>query len=121
MNHHSARPRRRPGSAAARATAGAIRHGAEAAYVRKRDLRRLLPLDPRLLDDPTDDAQARIVSMLSRALRMERQRGRAGHWTYDLNRHIGLAQAFVAESRRLRAMTGVRLKKRQSKMQDAAP
>ena len=38
-----------------------------------------------------------ILTRLARALRAERNRGRAGHWTYDLNRHIALKQAYAAE------------------------
>jgi len=47
-------------------------------------------------------ATARIVALLRRAIRSERQRGRAGHWTYDLNRHLALAEALRAEQARLR-------------------
>jgi hypothetical protein len=47
--------------------------------------------------------------MLSRALRAARRRGRAGHWTYDLNRHIGLVQAFRAERA---ALSGRRTERR---------
>lgn len=43
----------------------------------------------------------KLLLQLARALRSERSRGRAGHWTYDLNRHIGLAQAYRAEKQRL--------------------
>ncbi len=32
----------------------------------------------------------------------ERRLGRAGHWTYDLNRHMALAQAWKAETEALR-------------------
>jgi hypothetical protein len=42
-----------------------------------------------------------VLARIARALRAERNRGRAGHWTYDLNRHIALAQAYTAERRRL--------------------
>ena len=38
-----------------------------------------------------------ILVRLRRALRAERSRGRAGHWSYDLNRHIALKQAYEAE------------------------
>lgn len=37
------------------------------------------------------------TARLRRALRSERHRGRSGHWSYDLNRHIGLLQALKAE------------------------
>lgn len=85
-----------------------------AVYVRERILPRLLPLAG--FDLQTDDPEtiARIVSALARALRAERTRGRAGHWSYDLNRHIGLVQALRAETallrqaRRAQTVDGVR-------------
>lgn len=36
------------------------------------------------------------LARLKRALRVERRKARAGHWSYDLNRHIGLLQALKA-------------------------
>ncbi len=69
------------------------------AYVRERHLPRVLPVGP---DEVADDSLAgrrRIVARLARALRAERARGRGGHWTYDLNRHIALRQAYLAERR----------------------
>lgn len=38
------------------------------------------------------------------ALRRERGRGRAGHWSYSFNRHLGLMQAYRAERQALAAM-----------------
>jgi hypothetical protein len=38
-----------------------------------------------------------ILSKLGRALRAERRRGVAGHWSYELNRHLGLMTACKAE------------------------
>ena len=35
--------------------------------------------------------------MLGKALRAERRLGKAGHWTYDLNRHMSLVVALKAE------------------------
>jgi len=49
-----------------------------------------------------------ILARLERALRAERNRARSGHWTYDLNRHIALRQAYLAESERLRALKNAR-------------
>ena len=44
---------------------------------------------------------ARLALMkLRRALRAERRRGLAGHWSYDLNRHLGLS-AYKGELARL--------------------
>lgn len=34
----------------------------------------------------------KLVARLSWSLRTERRLGRAGHWAYDINRHIALAQ-----------------------------
>lgn len=85
------------------------RHAVDAAiqagivlYTRQTCLPRLLPLLPAELADDSDVARRRIVARLARALRAERMRGRAGHWTYDLNRHIALHQAYEGERRRLR-------------------
>jgi hypothetical protein len=50
--------------------------------------------------DAGDPAAA--IAKLKRALRSERQLGRAGHWSYDLNRHFGLLQALKAEAARAR-------------------
>lgn len=47
----------------------------------------------------TEDAAKRVVQEIERALR--RERARAGHWTYDLNRHIALHVAYRAETARL--------------------
>jgi hypothetical protein len=48
------------------------------------------------------------VALLARELRAERALGRAGHWTYDINRHIGLMQAYKAETAGLAALRGHR-------------
>ncbi|HZP20057.1 MAG TPA: DUF6477 family protein [Bauldia sp.] len=68
-------------------------------YVRERQLPRLIPVGPREIADVSPAGRRAILARLARALRNERNRGRAGHWTYDLNRHIGLHQAFLAERR----------------------
>jgi hypothetical protein len=70
-------------------------------YERSRHLPRLLPIGPDEIADASLAARRSIVARLTRALRAERGRGRAGHWTYDLNRHIGLSQALAAERRQL--------------------
>jgi hypothetical protein len=66
-------------------------------YDRRRDLARLIHLDPFKALPDTAEATDAILVGLRRALRAERNRGRAGHWTYDLNRHIALRQAYAAE------------------------
>jgi hypothetical protein len=61
-------------------------------------LSRLLPINIGCIEaGPV--ATEEIVKRLASALRSER--ARAGHWTYDLNRHIGLMQAHAAETARL--------------------
>lgn len=73
------------------------------AYVRSRDLPRLLALWPHEIEDRTTEGGLRLLAKLHRALRAERRRGRAGHWSYDLNRHLGLLSAYKGELERLRA------------------
>jgi hypothetical protein len=34
-----------------------------------------------------------LIAALTRALRNERRLARAGHWAYDINRHIALSQS----------------------------
>ena len=74
------------------------------AYDRNRHLPRVLPVDPVELGDTSREGRRRTLARLARALRAERVRGRAGHWTYDLNRHIALAQAYESERRLLERM-----------------
>lgn len=86
-------------------------------YCRCRDLPRLLPLWPNdswLENDVPENglprsqqpaktsgcngsAPQRLLGRLRRALRAERQRGIAGHWTYDLSRHAQLRNALDCE------------------------
>jgi hypothetical protein len=66
-------------------------------YDRTRDLPRLLPLWPDETTINTRAAQTALVARLRRALRAERQRGIAGHWTYNLARHADLLRAYRAE------------------------
>jgi hypothetical protein len=91
------------GERAAAAAQRTIRAGADC-YERLRDLPKLARLDPAELSTETLEGAERIVSLLNRALRAERSRARSGHWTYDLNRHIALRQAHLAESERLEMM-----------------
>lgn len=60
-------------------------------------LARLLPLWPHELADTSLAGRRRRVALLRRALRAERQRGIAGHWTYDLGRHWALLRCYRAE------------------------
>lgn len=74
-------------------------------YDRRRVLPRLIPIDPLDLDRGGDTLDRTVRRRLARALRLERGRGLSGHWTYDLNRHIALAQALSAETQKRRRPT----------------
>ena len=87
-------------STAYRAADAVIADG-KRAYDRSRMLPRVLPLGPEDIFGPEPETTRRILLKLASALRTERARGRAGHWTYDLNRHMGLLQALKAEQKRL--------------------
>jgi hypothetical protein len=62
-------------------------------YLRARDLPRLIALWPHELADQSPEGSLLILSKLRRALRAERRRALAGHWSYELNRHLGLMTA----------------------------
>src|SRR6478672_8252634 len=66
-------------------------------YLRARDLPRLLARWPHELADQSPEGSLLILSKLRRALRAERRRALAGHWSYELNRHLGLMTAYKAE------------------------
>ncbi|HXF53875.1 MAG TPA: hypothetical protein VNK52_07105 [Hyphomicrobiaceae bacterium] len=72
-------------------------------YERRRDLPRLLPVLAEDIAVRSYDDHARLVAMLRRALRLERRRGLAGDWTYDLARHAGLLEAYRMEAAALAA------------------
>ena len=89
-------------------------------YDRNRHLARLIPVGPDEIDDDSQPGRApAILAKLSRALRAERNRGRAGHWTYDLNRHIGLSQAYAAERRLLGEAATARRPPKQKRRREA--
>ena len=69
-----------------------------ASYQRARDLPRLLPLWLHEIEIASIAEHARLLARMRRALRMERQRGIAGHWMYDLARHAQLLCAYRAET-----------------------
>jgi hypothetical protein len=106
MAQHNAR--RNLQRQACRTIDGVINAGCET-YDRGRMLVRLLPVGPDDILGHDPETTRRIVLKLARALRTERARGRAGHWTYDLNRHVGLVQALKAEEERLAAAARERL------------
>jgi hypothetical protein len=91
----------RKGHRAARTFRAIVGGGADA-YDRAQHLPRVLPVGPADIADDSDNGRRKILARLARALRAERARGRGGHWTYDLNRHIALAQAYAAERRHLK-------------------
>jgi hypothetical protein len=61
---------------------------------------RLLPLWPHEVADRSPAGRRRVLSLLRRALRAERKRGLAGHWSYDLSRHAQLLALYRAECAR---------------------
>ncbi len=106
----------RPGSAAIRAF-GAMTDAEAGLYLRSRDLPCLIALWPRELANLSPEGGLHILSKLKRALRAERRRALAGHWSYDLNRHLALMSAYKAELGSLRGMDA----HLSQKMPDAAP
>ena len=60
-------------------------------------LARLLPLWPHELNDMTPAGREKRIGLLRKALRAERRRGLAGHWTYDLGRHSALLRCYKCE------------------------
>jgi hypothetical protein len=74
-----------------------------AAYRRKDFLRSFHRLSSETINAETIDASRMVLREIERALRAER--ARAGHWTYDLDRHIGLLVAYRAEQARAERIT----------------
>jgi hypothetical protein len=66
-------------------------------YSRPRDLPKLIALWPHELADESSKGNLYILEKLRRALCAERRRALSGHWSYDLNRHLGLLSAYKAE------------------------
>jgi hypothetical protein len=69
----------------------------------ERELATLLPVWPLEIFDRSKAGRLRLLAQLRRALRAERQRGRTGHWTYDLARHRRLLEAYRAMARAVTA------------------
>jgi hypothetical protein len=67
------------------------------AYDRRTALVRVLPLWPHEMADESLEGRRRLVARLHSALRAERRRGIAGHWSYDLARHVELLRVYRAE------------------------
>ena len=74
----------------------------EVAYVRSRDLPRLLGLWPRDVAALRGRDLDGLVAQLERAIRAERRRALQRDWTYDLSRHWALIRARDAELTALR-------------------
>jgi hypothetical protein len=66
----------------------------------------LLPLWPHELNDPSPAGRRHRIKLLRSTLRAERQRGLAGHWTYDLARHAALLSWYRAEVSELAGLGG---------------
>lgn len=66
-------------------------------FDRETELPKLIGLWPSEVRDDSAESSAKIVALLSKALRAERRLGRAGHWSYSLTRHLALAEALKAE------------------------
>jgi hypothetical protein len=93
-----AKPRPRPGpNPNASRIFGTMVDAGAGCYVRARDLPRLIALWPHELADQSSEGSLLILTKLRRALRAERRRALAGHWSYELNRHLGLMTAYKAE------------------------
>jgi hypothetical protein len=72
-------------------------------YDRPTALAKVLALWPHEIEDESREGRVHIIARLRRALRAERQRGLAGHWTYDLARHAELLRVYKQE---LQALAG---------------
>jgi hypothetical protein len=66
-------------------------------YDRRTELPRALPLTLHELEDESPSGRRRVLARLRAALRAERRRGIAGHWTYDLARHAELLRVYRLE------------------------
>lgn len=97
LGRTSKRPRASRRASTANRLFGPLAESGAAAYVRARDLPKLLALWPNELEDRSLDGCRRILAKLRRALRAERRRALSGHWSYDLNRHLGLLSAYKGE------------------------
>jgi hypothetical protein len=82
----------------ARSALNATFDAALAAYRRSVFLRSFHRLSGETIAAETPQAARAVLREIERALRGER--ARAGHWTYDLDRHIGLIVAYRAEQAR---------------------
>lgn len=75
------------------------------------DLTRLIGLWPHEIADRSLPGTAALLVKIRAAIRAERRKGLAGHWTYDLDRHLGLLGAYRAELTRLRFLERIEARK----------
>jgi hypothetical protein len=73
---------------------GSMAEAGAAAYLRSRDLPKLVPLWPHELADHRPEGCRHVLAKLRSALRAERRRALSGRLSYDLNRHLGLISAY---------------------------
>ena len=85
------------GGSTTRRVFGPLAEAGAAAYARARDLPKLIALWPHEIDDESSEGRRHILAKLRSALRAERRRALSGHWSYDLNRHLGLLSAYKGE------------------------
>jgi len=90
-------PRKHAGERRRRSRIRALRPPAAPAIDRRAALSRVLALWPHEVDDLSAAGRRHVVANLKRALRAERRRGIAGHWTYDLARHVALHRLYRQE------------------------
>jgi hypothetical protein len=70
---------------------------AAAAYDRMRHLPQILGTTPQELADLSVRGRRALIARLIRLARNSAGAGRAGHWSYDPNRHIAILGALQAE------------------------
>jgi hypothetical protein len=64
---------------------------------RRTAIAKALALWPHELEDESGSGRERVLAQLRQALRAERRRGLAGHWAYDLARHVELLRVYREE------------------------
>jgi hypothetical protein len=92
-----------------RSIRGRCKQSPSVPYDRQAELPRVLPLWPHEIADESPAGRQLVIAKLARALRAERCRGIAGHWTYDLARHSALLRIYrleLAASHDLQRQTG---------------
>lgn len=72
-----------------------------AAYVRERDLPKLIAVWPKELRNHTVGGTEHVISRIQKVIRACYAAGLRSHWSYDTQRHIGLLTALKAEQARL--------------------